>query len=86
MCIIPNDGELSKLSRFGIAKNLFKTSKYDRFKVDPKPYDSSYQDLMLYIRDKKFFGIEDIKAWLRKREKEKLEKEKLIEKDKTVQK
>lgn len=62
--IIPNDDENSNLARFKIAKNLYKTSKYDKFKVDPKLYNEIYHDLMEYFKDKKYFGVEDIKNWI----------------------
>lgn len=38
--------------------------KYDKFKIDPKPYNYAYQNLMLYLQDKKFINVNDIKKWL----------------------
>lgn len=61
--IIPNDGWISNLSNIDIYKT-FRSSKYDQFKVDPVPYDDTYKDLMSYIGDRKYFGIEDIEKWL----------------------
>ena len=49
---------------------LSTVSKYEwveKFRFDEKTkntYDVEYQDLMNYLRDKEFFGIEDIKRWL----------------------
>lgn len=50
-----------------ISKSSFRTQKYDKFKVDDQGiYDSIneiYHDLMLYLKGKEIFGIEDIKKW-----------------------
>lgn len=43
-------------------------SKYDKFQIDPKEYDNSYRDLIIYLKDKRYFGIDDIIAWLNKEE------------------
>lgn len=61
--IIPNDGWICNLSNIDIYKT-FRPSKYDQFKVDPKPYNGAYKSLMSYLGDRKFFGIEDVKNWL----------------------
>ncbi len=39
-------------------------SKYDKFRIDEKPYNDAYHNLMEFLKDKKYFGIEDIKKWL----------------------
>ena len=38
--------------------------KYDKFRIDPSPYNGAYQSLMLYLKDKKFVNIEYVKRWL----------------------
>lgn len=62
--IIPNDGWICNLRHIGIPKNPSKTSKYDKFKVDPKPYNDEYHDLVLFLKYNAYFGMEDIKKWL----------------------
>lgn len=61
--IIPNEGWVRNLSNIDIYKT-FRKSKYDQFKVDPKPYNDTYHNLMEFLKDRKYFGIEDIKKWL----------------------
>ncbi len=39
-------------------------SKWEKFRIDEKPYDDAYKSLMIYLKDKRYFGIEDIKKWL----------------------
>lgn len=63
--IVPNDDWVSGLTTITISKSSIKTSKYDQFLSDPKLYNDTYQDLRLYFKDKKFFGIDDIKEWLK---------------------
>ena len=41
-----------------------KILKWDKYNVDPKPYNDAYHSLMEFLKDKKYFGIEDIKKWL----------------------
>ncbi len=36
----------------------------EKYKVDERPYNDAYQNLMEYLKNKKYFGIEDIKKWL----------------------
>jgi hypothetical protein len=64
--IIPNDVIMHNVS-VSISKSSFRTQKYDKFKVDDKDiYDNIneiYHDLMLYLKGKELFGIEDIKKW-----------------------
>lgn len=61
--IIPNEGWINNLRHIAIPKNPSRTSKYDRFKVDSNPYNNVYQSLLLYLEDKMYFGVEDIKKW-----------------------
>lgn len=61
--IIPNEEWVCNLSNIDIYKT-FRPSKYDQFKVDPKSYNDAYRNLMSYLGNRKFFGIDDIKKWL----------------------
>ena len=40
-------------------------SKYDEFRVDSTVYNDIYQNLTQFLGDKRFFGIEDIKKWMK---------------------
>lgn len=40
-------------------------SKWDKFRIDEKPYNDTYHSLMLYLNDKKYFGADDISKWLK---------------------
>lgn len=40
-------------------------SKWEEFRIDEKLYDDNYQNLLLYLKDKEFFGIEDLNNWLK---------------------
>lgn len=62
--IVPNEGWITDISQITIARYPIQTSKYDRFKVDPKPYNDAYHSLTEFLKDKKFFSIEDIREWL----------------------
>lgn len=64
--IIPNDGLICNIAKIRIYKTTFGTYKYGEFKVDPKPYNDAYHDLMEFLKHMKSFGIEDIKKWLTK--------------------
>jgi len=61
--VIPNDRELITSESINITKG-YSGSKYGKFKVDAKPYNDAYHSLMEFLKDKKYFGIEDIKKWL----------------------
>lgn len=37
---------------------------YQDYMIDEKPYNSSYQSLMLYLKGRKYFGIKDIQKWM----------------------
>lgn len=39
---------------------------YYMFAVDPRPYNDIYHSLMEYLKDKEYFGIDDIKQWMAK--------------------
>jgi hypothetical protein len=62
--IVPNEGWIYELGHIAIPKNPSRTSKYDKFKVYSKPYNDTYHDLMSFLKDRTYFGIEDIKKWL----------------------
>lgn len=36
----------------------------EKYKVDEKPYNDAYKSLIEYLKNKKYFGIKDIKKWL----------------------
>jgi hypothetical protein len=63
--IIPNDGWVTDISSINISRYPKNSSKYDQFRVDTKIYNDVYQDLMKFLKDKRFFTIEDIKKWLK---------------------
>lgn len=44
-----------------IKKDSSKTYRYMRFKIDEKPFNDTFHDLMKFLKNKKYFGIEDIK-------------------------
>jgi len=62
--IIPNEENIYNRKDIKIWKTSERISKYDKFKTDPKPYNDAYHSLMEFLKDKKYFGIEDIKKWL----------------------
>lgn len=62
--IIPNI-EVMNIVGTTISKGSLGHSKYDVFRVDKTPYDNAYHNLMSYLKDNEFFGIEDIKEWSR---------------------
>ncbi len=64
MHIIPNKDWVYNLVKITIVRNSSRVSKYDQFKINPKPYNDAYHSLMEFLKDKKYFGIEDIKKWL----------------------
>ncbi len=43
---------------------IYRGSKYDKFRIDEEPYNDAYHSLMEFLKDKKYFGIKDIKKWL----------------------
>jgi hypothetical protein len=62
--IIPNEDKIIDISMIKIARHPKHGSTYGCYKVDPKPYNDIYHDLVAYIGDKESFTIEDIKKWL----------------------
>lgn len=64
--IIPNDENMYNVPNIKIWRTIRNVSKYEHFKIDPKPYNDAYHSLMEFLKDKKYFGIEDIKKWLNK--------------------
>lgn len=66
--IIPNTDEIINIRTISIAKNPLRFPKYDyeEFRVDEKQYNDTFQNIMLYIKDKEHFGIDCIKEWLEK--------------------
>lgn len=48
-----------------IRKDSSKTSRYDKFRIDERPYNKTFHNLMDFLKGKEYFGIEDIKKWLK---------------------
>lgn len=63
--IIPNNEYIINKSSITITKNSNGLAKYEDFRVDNKLYNFVYQSIMRYLKDKKYFGVEDIKEWLK---------------------
>lgn len=57
--------ELISRTGFAIVKNPSRITWYPKYRIDEGPYSDTYQNIMEYLRDKKYFGIEDIKKWLK---------------------
>lgn len=57
--------ELKGLTGITLCKNPLPSvgSKWEKFMIDEKPYDGTYQNIILHLKHKKF-GIEKIKKWL----------------------
>lgn len=47
-----------------IAKNPSRISQYFEFEISAKPYNDAYHSLIAFLKNRKYFGIEDIKKWL----------------------
>lgn len=62
--IIPNGGWVTDISSINISRYPKNSSKYDQFRVDARIYNDAYQGLMEFLKEKRFFTIEDIKKWL----------------------
>jgi len=62
--IIINNEEIKELWTIGINAN---GSKYEKFRVDKSEYSSAYRDIMLYLEDREYFGIDDIMEWMNTR-------------------
>lgn len=56
--------ELHDIKTISIYRKPSKPSKWNEFRIDEKPYNDAYHSLILYLKDKKYFGVEDIKKWL----------------------
>lgn len=61
--IIPRH-EVANRINIGIYDNN-KPHWYDIYRVDERPYNDAYQDLLRYLSNKKYFSIEDINKWLK---------------------
>lgn len=63
--------DVVKTTNIEIVKNPSRCTWYDNvnnaYRIDESPYNDTYHDLMSYLGDKKYFGIEDIKNWLENR-------------------
>lgn len=40
--------------------------KWEGYKINENIYNEAYQDIMYYLKDRKYFDIEDIKKWLKR--------------------
>lgn len=68
MYIIPNDDWIASLKDLSITKDPSKSTKYncDQYKIDNiEPYNREYHYIMRYFQDREYFGIEDVKKWLK---------------------
>ena len=65
--IFPKEEIIARRS-ITISKNPSRGTWYDSLKngyrIDDKPYNEAYQDIMRFLEDKKYFGVEDIKKWM----------------------
>lgn len=66
--IVPNDEWVSDRDRITISDSEDSKSfiLLREFLVDSKPYNDAYYSLMEFLKDKKYFGVEDLKKWLEK--------------------
>jgi hypothetical protein len=66
--IFPKNEAIKRRS-LTIYKNPSRGTWYDNpkngYRVDEKLYNESYQSLMSFLGDRKYFGIEDIKKWMK---------------------
>ncbi len=60
--IIPNE-YVYKLGSVTTIKNPLTQCKYDKFKINNIIWNIIYGDLLLYLKEKEFFGVDDIKEW-----------------------
>ena len=41
-----------------------RNSIYEKYKIDERPYNDAYHNLMKYLGGREYFGIEDLIKWL----------------------
>lgn len=46
------------------AIRICRNSKWKKFRISEKQYNDAYHSLMSYLKNRKYFGMEDIKKWL----------------------
>lgn len=46
------------------ATRICRNSKWKKFRISEKQYNDAYHSLMSYLKNRKYFGMEDIKKWL----------------------
>ena len=56
-----SEKELSGKHMLKIVKNK---KRWEDFRIDEKPYDDTFCSIMEFLKDRKYFGINDIKKWL----------------------
>lgn len=57
--------EAIKRSGLTIVRDPSRDVWYYEFRVDEKPFNDNYHSLISYLNDRKYFGVEDIKKWLK---------------------
>lgn len=60
--IIPYE-ELECLRSLAICKDA-KSSKWEKFRIDEKIFDDIWNNLSLYLKNKRFFYLRDFEEWL----------------------
>lgn len=61
---IPNEGRICNITSIKTVKNPSKTSIYNKFKIgDIEIYNDTYHNLLSYLGNRKYIGIDDIKKW-----------------------
>lgn len=53
--------ELEGICNTTIVKNF---SKYEKFRIDEKPYDNAYSSIKSFFNGRKYVGVDDFKKWL----------------------
>lgn len=61
--IIPNEDWVVDLKGISIHKES--CYRYSQYEIDSKLYNNAYQSLMLHLKSIEFFGIDDIRKWLK---------------------
>lgn len=56
--------ELIDRTGIAIVKNPSRPTWYSCYKIDETCYNDAYQSFLRYLRNRKYFGIKDIKIWL----------------------
>lgn len=65
--IVPNKGDIVNICNTSIYRYPSRPSKYDICKTNIEHYNDAYQKLRIYLKDRKWIGIDDVKKWLYQR-------------------